>query len=137
MAAVRAKGSFAGRQNGQNLGGTGVGGGGLSRNGYTPKEIRFNTHGDTLYAIVMAWPDAEPVTITSLASLANPSQPNPGVLGGKVQKVELLGHAAPLAFTQTAEGLKVTFPPDKPCDFVYALKITGLKLPPPAPIRTI
>jgi hypothetical protein len=30
----------------------------------------------------------------------------------------------------------VTFPPEKLCDFVYALKITGLKLPPPAPVVT-
>jgi hypothetical protein len=53
-----------------------------------------------------------------------------------VKKVELLGRPEPLKFVQDAEGLKVTFPPDKPCDFVYALKITGLKLPPPAPVIT-
>jgi alpha-L-fucosidase len=127
MVAIRAKGGFTGRLNGQNLGGTGVGGGGISRNGYTAKDIRFNTHGDSLYAMVMNWPD-EPVTITSLAT----SQP----LQGKVKKVELLGHPVPLKFTQDAEGLKVTFPPDKPCNFVYSLKISGLKLPPPAKVIT-
>ena len=113
----------------------GVGGGGISRNGYTPADIRFNTRGDTLYAIVMKWPDpaaAQPVTITSLAT----GQPNPGVLGGKVQKVELLGHPSPLKFTQDTTGLKVMFPPEQPCDFVYSLKISGLKLPPPAPVVT-
>ncbi len=56
MAAIRAKGDFAGRINGQNLGGAGVGGGGISRNGYTAKDIRFTTRGDTLYATVMNWP---------------------------------------------------------------------------------
>ena len=43
MAAIRAKGNFAGRTNGQNTGGAGVSGGGISRNGYTAKDIRFNT----------------------------------------------------------------------------------------------
>ena len=68
----------------------------------------------------MNWPGDAPVTITSLA--------NGAPVQGKVKKVELLGHAGPLKFTQDAEGLKVTFPAEKPCDFVYALKITGLKL---------
>ena len=103
------------------------GGGGISRNGYTPQDIRFTTHGDTLYATVMSWPGDEPITITSLAR-ANRRRKSEGV--------ELLGHAGPLRFTQENEGLKVTFPPDKPCDFVYSLKITGLKLPPPAPVIT-
>jgi alpha-L-fucosidase len=128
MVAVRAKGGFAGRLNGQNTGGTGVSGGGISRNGYSAKDIRFNGRGDMLYAMVMNWPDDGPVTITSLAK----GQP----VEGKVKRVELLGHPGLLKFTQDAEGLKVTFPPEKPCDFVYSLKITGLKLPPPAPVIT-
>src|ERR1035441_4335350 len=88
MVAVRAKGDFAGRIKGQNQGGAGVGGGGISRNGYTAKDIRFTTRGDTLYATVMNWPGDTPVTITSLAK-GQPAQ-------GKVKKVELLGHAGPL-----------------------------------------
>jgi alpha-L-fucosidase len=120
MVKIRAAGNFAGRTNGQNLGGAGVSGGGISRNGYTPADIRFTTHGNTLYATVMSWPGDAPVTIASLAKGA-PVQ-------GNVKKVELLGHAGPLKFTQDADGLKVIFPTEKPCDFVYALKITGLKL---------
>jgi hypothetical protein len=42
--------------------------------------------------------------------------------------VELLGHGEPLRFTQDAAGLKVKFPAEKPCEFIYALKITGMKL---------
>jgi alpha-L-fucosidase len=124
MAALRAKGDFAGRLNGQNMGGEGVSGGGISRNGYTAADIRFTCHGDTLYALVMNWPADSTVTITSLAK----GQP----VQGKIHKVEMLGHPAPLKFIQDATGLKITLPPEKPCDFVYALKITGLKLPPPA-----
>jgi alpha-L-fucosidase len=119
MVKLRADG-FAGRLNGQNLGGEGVGGGGISRNGYTAKDIRFTTHGHILYATVMNWPGEEPVIITSLAS-GKPVE-------GKVEKVELLGRDGVLPFTRDAEGLKVKFPAEKPCDFVYALKITGLKL---------
>jgi alpha-L-fucosidase len=120
MAAIRAKGNFPGRVNGQNTGGTGVSGGGISRNGYTAADIRFTTNKDTLFATVMNWPaDGVPVNITSLAK----GQP----MQGKVEKVELLGHGK-VKFTQDAEGLKVTFPAEKPCEFVYALKITGLKL---------
>ena len=120
MARLRATGKFAGRLNGQNLGGDGVGGGGVSRNGYTPKDLRFTTRGDTLYVLVMNWPDDQSVAVTSLA----PSQP----VKGKVGKVELLGHGEPLQFNQDADGLKVKLPSEKPCDYVYTLKITGLKL---------
>jgi alpha-L-fucosidase len=120
MVKVRATGNFAGRLNGQNMSGDGVGGGGVSRNGYTPKDIRFTTRGDTLYAMVMKWPGDDPVTITSLASGQQ--------LHGKVRKVKLLGHFGSLHFTQDAEGLKVKFPTEKPCDYCYSLKITGLKL---------
>jgi alpha-L-fucosidase len=112
-------GGFAGRINGQNQGGPLVGGGGLPRKGYKPQDIRFTTHGDTLYAMVMSWP-AEEAVITSLAS----GQP----VQGKIEKVELLGHAGNLQFTQDAEGLKVKFPAEKPCDYAYVLRITGLKL---------
>jgi alpha-L-fucosidase len=102
------------------MGGDGVGGGGISRNGYTARDIRFTTRGDTLYATVMHWPTDASVTITSLAT----SQP----LQGRVELVELLGQGSPRPFTQDATGLKVTFPAEKPCDFVYVLKISGLKL---------
>jgi alpha-L-fucosidase len=90
------------------------------RNRYSAQDIRFTTKGDTLYAIVMGWPDSGQVTIASLATGA--SSP------GKVAKVEMLGHDGALDFTQDATGLTVKFPADKPCDIAYALKITGLKL---------
>ena len=119
MVKARAAG-FAGRINSQNMSGNGVGGGGLPRGGgYKQTDIRFTTHDDTLYATVMTWPTAE-VVVKSLGTAAG--------VKGKVEKVELLGHASALEFTQDADGLKVKFPAEKPCDFAYALKITGLKL---------
>jgi alpha-L-fucosidase len=119
MVKLRAAG-FAGKLNGQNMAGDGVGGGGLPRGrAYTPQDIRFTTHGDTLYAIVMAWPTDETI-ITSLAA--------DKAVRGKVEKVEMLGSPGELQFTQAADGLHVKFPAEKPCDYAYVLKISGLKL---------
>jgi alpha-L-fucosidase len=120
MVAAQAKG-FAGRINGQNQGSPKVNGGGLPRHGYTPQDIRFTKNGDTLYALVMSWPVGEAL-ITSLATGQAPP--------GKIETVEMLGHPGPLAFRQDAAGLHVTFPAERPCDYAYALKITGLKLAP-------
>jgi len=119
MAKLRATGNFAGRLNGQNMTGEGVGGGGVSRKGYTPQDIRFTTRGDTLYAMVMKWPKTRPLRRFARHESAG---------RGKVGKVELLGHGGPLQFMQGAEGLKVKFPAEKPCNYIYTLKITGLKL---------
>jgi len=88
---------------------------------YTAREIRFTTKGDALYAIVMDWPGPQAV----ITSLATGSKDLPA---GKIVKVELLGHSGNLEFTQDAEGLKVKMPTEKPCDFAYTLKISGLKI---------
>ena len=90
---------------------------------YTAHDMRFTTKGDTLYAILFAWPQGdEPAVITSLATGKAPQ--------GKIEKVEMLGVAKPLAFTQDEKGLtvKMPSPPIKPCDYAFALKIAGLKL---------
>jgi alpha-L-fucosidase len=120
MVKLRAAG-FRGRINGQNMAGDGVGGGGLPRGGgYKPSDIRFTTRGDTLYAIVMKWPDDQSVIISSLGTDKSPH--------GKIEKVEMLGNAGNLPFSQDAGGLKVKLPAQPPCDNAYTLKITGLKL---------
>ena len=81
--------------------------------------IRFTTKGDTLYAISLGWPTNE-VSIASL-SATNSSL-------GKISSVELLGHQGALEFSQDETGLKIKLPADKPCDYAYSFKITGLKL---------
>jgi len=89
---------------------------------YTAHDMRFTTKGDTLYAILFAWPQGdEPAVITSLVT---------GKAQGKVEKVEMLGVEKPLAFKETEQGLVVSMPVPaiKPCEFAYVLKITGLKL---------
>lgn len=81
----------------------------------TPADMRFTTKGDTLYAVVLAWPENGKVLIKSLAKNNI----------GNIKKVTLLGNPEPLAFSRTAEGLEVTFPATKPCDIAYSLKIEG------------
>jgi alpha-L-fucosidase len=84
----------------------------------TGKDIRFTAKGDALYAILLGWPGDEAV-ITSIT---------PGGASGAVQKVELLGSAGALSFSQEAGGLRVRMPLGTPNDYAYTLKITGLKV---------
>ena len=110
-------------------------GGGFSEGGedrLTAADFRFTTKGNVLYATAFGWPDDGKLTVGTLAANA------PGLVG-KVKTVSLLGSPEKLAWTQTANGLVVTMPAQKPCDHAYALKITGLDLaasmpvPPPPP----
>lgn len=95
---------------------------------YTAHDIRFTRGKDgALYAIALAWPEDGKLVIRSLA------QPE-GREAGRIEKVELLGHAGALKFTRGAEGLEVALPAQKPCEFAYALKITGEGLK-AAPVR--
>ena len=81
---------------------------------YTAEDIRFTRKGDDLYAWVMAWPEDRIVTIRSLAEGA-----------GKVTGVEVLGDPSKVFWKQTAEGLKVQLPAEKPCKFAWGIKVSG------------
>ncbi len=115
-----------------------VKGGGFSEGGedrLTAKDFRFTTKGNVLYATAMGWPDDGKLTVQTLA--AN----SPGIVG-KVKNVSLLGSPEKPAWAQTADGLVVTLPAQKPCDHAYALKIEGLDLaaslpvaPPPTTVK--
>lgn len=87
---------------------------------YTPADIRFTTKGSVLYAIALGWPSDGRLVIRSLALV--------GGAKGRVTSVRLLGHPGPLRFEQNAEGLFVRMPARKPCDYAYALRITGSNL---------
>ena len=81
---------------------------------YTAQDIRFTTKDNSLYAISLAWPEGE-VTIQSIDS------------DSKVASVELLGSAEKPQWEQTAAGLQVTYPKEKPTEHAHALKITFAK----------
>jgi alpha-L-fucosidase len=89
-----------------------------NRQDLTAEEVRFTTKGSTLYAFFMGWPQKE-IVITLLAT----GSPN---VVGKVENVELLGHAGKLQWKHDGKGLTVQLPAKQPCEHAYALKITGL-----------
>ncbi|QDU10294.1 alpha-L-fucosidase [Gimesia aquarii] len=84
--------------------------------GFTAQDIRFTTRGDTLYAIILGWPEERQVLIKSLAKNDN------GTLK-KVRRIKLLGSEDSVKWKQTSTSLKVTLPEKSPCDFAVVLKI--------------
>ncbi len=91
----------------------------VARKPYTGQDFRFTKKGDTLYAMVLAWP-GETATITSLAKDRGPA--------GKINSVSLLGYKGNLKFSQDETGLMISMPVDKVGEYAFVLKITGLKL---------
>ena len=85
---------------------------------YTPDDFRFTAKGSTVYAIGMACPKDGKATIHSLG-WAHEGASLP------VAKVELLGSADKVTWTQGAETLDVTLPSSATCKYAYALKITA------------
>ncbi len=79
-------------------------------------DIRFTTKGDTLFAIVMGWPNDGKLTIKSLAT----DSPN---YTGDIGDVHLLGVDAKLDAKRDQDGLTITLPADKPCDHAVVFKI--------------
>jgi alpha-L-fucosidase len=93
---------------------------------YTARDIRFTTKGNTLYAIALGWPEDNRIVIRSLAATADPAQ-------NHIKRIEILGYAGELKYTQTTNGLIVELPDQKISDLTCSLKITGSDLK-PAPI---
>ncbi len=79
---------------------------------FTAQDVRFTQSKDhrTVYAIVLGWPADGRVLLKSMA-------------GAKPRAVHLLGVRRALQATPTPEGLAVTLPSTKPCDYAYALKL--------------
>jgi alpha-L-fucosidase len=100
--------------------------------GPRPVVYRFTVKGDSLYAIAQSWP-GETAVITTLGTGSAAKFPDGKLPEGNIKTVTLLGHPGKLQFTQDGEGLKVKLPADKPCDYAYTLKITGLKMNPADP----
>jgi alpha-L-fucosidase len=86
------------------------------RQAFTPKDIRFTKKGETLYAILLAWPADGRATITSLAAGARSAAPEIG-------KVSLLGSNTNIAWTRDASGLHVTLPATPPSDYAVTLRV--------------
>ncbi len=84
---------------------------------HTAEDIRFTRKGNVVYAFVLGWPADGKVRVKTFRK------------GGEhapaaVQRVEMIGGSTPLRYTQTAEALEVTMPPDKPNPYAYVLRVT-------------
>ncbi|WP_082548213.1 alpha-L-fucosidase [Massilia sp. Root335] len=83
----------------------------------TAADVRFTAKGDTVYAFVMGWPAGREITIAALGTAS-------GHLEKPVARVEFVGAGQALAFTQAADGLRVTLPPAAPAlPYAFALKV--------------
>ena len=91
--------------------------GDTKRVAFTSEDVRFTTRGDTLYAIVLAWPASGRVTIRSLA------RPSPH-LPGEIASVERVGSKHPVKWTRGEAGLEVDLSSARPGDHAFALRIT-------------
>lgn len=87
---------------------------------YTATDIRFTTKGSDFYAITLGWSDKN-IVIHSLT---------PETIGdAKIRSVSMLGSNEKIEWTETKEGLSVSFPAQKPCNDAYVFKISFDKLP--------
>jgi len=82
---------------------------------YTARDMRFTTKGNDFYAIVLNW-DEDGMLIKSLDKNA--------MADAKILQVQLLGSTEKIEWQTTDEGLKLSFPRTKPCDYAYSFKIT-------------
>ena len=82
---------------------------------YTVQDIRFTTKGNDFYAITLNWDDNE-VIIKSLNKDA--------VADAKIINVRMLGSDEKIEWEQTEQGLRLSFPKVKPCDYAFTFKIS-------------
>jgi len=81
---------------------------------YSARDIRFTTKGNDFYAIALNW-DTD-LLIKSLDANA--------IADAKITNITLLGSDAKITWEQTKDGLKISFPENKPCEYAYSFKIS-------------
>ncbi len=84
---------------------------------YTPQDIRFTTHGDTLYAIALGWPESGKLRVHSLWA-------GTPYLRGPVCTIQLLGTNERLTWKQRDDGLYIDLPNVKPEEPAFVFRIT-------------
>jgi len=82
----------------------------------TSRDIRFTIKGDTLYAIVLGWPEDGIVRIKSLGTESTPNQDD-------ISSIRLLGSKAVIKWKRTSENIEVCLPDEKPCQYAFVLAI--------------
>jgi alpha-L-fucosidase len=89
---------------------------------YTGQDIRFTVKGNNLYAIALDWP-GEKLLIRSLAPHWESWTGWPGLYPAEIVSITMLGDGKKLKWEMTKEGLLVTTPKSKPCDYAFVFKI--------------
>lgn len=84
---------------------------------FSAKDIRFtqSKDGSRIYVIAMDWPEENVLNIESLSEQEEALD--------QIRSVTLLGHDGNLEWTRDNEGLHITLPETKPCDYAYAFRI--------------
>ncbi len=89
------------------------------RKDFNADDVRFTRHGDTAYAIILAWPgDSATFTVRSFT---------PAALPKGIKEVTMLGSPGALKWTQDDKGLHVTLPANAPGKHAYILKVAPAK----------
>lgn len=83
---------------------------------FTPRDVRFTTKGDAIYAIFLSWPENE----TQIKELGKTSKN----ATRHISNVSLLGDASKIEWRQRPGALTIKTPGNRPCDYAYAFKIT-------------
>lgn len=89
---------------------------------FQAKDIRFTTQGKTIYAIALAWPGTEPLTITSMGTGQKAV--------GKIKAISLIGYEGKLTWSRTQAGLAIqNLPARAPGKhaFVFEIKTEELR----------
>ena len=86
------------------------------REGFSDQDVRFTTKDGSLYAIVLAWPEDQSVTIRSLGRESEH-------LDKAIGEVRLLGSKNKIEWVQSAAGLTVQLPDTKPCEHAFVLEV--------------
>jgi alpha-L-fucosidase len=84
--------------------------------GYQSADIRFTTHGTTLYATSLGMPEDE----LTIEALRTGSEHYPG----EIATVQMLGSDARLDWSRGDKGLTIQVPAEKPCDYAIVFKIS-------------
>jgi alpha-L-fucosidase len=82
--------------------------------GDAPVDIRFTAKGNSLYAICLSWPEAE-VLVRTLGKQE--------LAGKTINSIRMLGSNEKIDWQQTAEGLKLSVPREKPGKFAFVYRI--------------
>ncbi len=81
-------------------------------------DIRFTKKGNSLYVAVLGKPESD-ILVKSLAKK--------GLLEASIKRVELLGNSTPVAWQQTADGLRITCPTTVPFTEAVVYKVVTNK----------